>query len=60
MDSETTRIVSHNATDVELQRFPIPPRQQGLNESYAGTPLGDGRHEYVKRHATVYDSPTRC
>jgi len=58
MDSETTRVVTHNATDIELQRFPTPPQEQGLNESYAGTRVGDGRYEYGKRHATFYDPPT--
>ena len=51
MDSGTTRNVSHNATDMELQEFSIPSQNQRHNASYAGTRVGDGRHEYGKRHA---------
>lgn len=58
MDSGTTRIVSHDATDMELQRFPIPSREQGLNASYASILVEDGRHEYRKKYATFYDSST--
>jgi len=53
MDSGTTRIVSHDATDMKLQGFPIPSQEQGLNASYAGTRVGDGRHGYGKRHAIL-------
>jgi len=57
MDSGTMRIVSHDATDMELQEFPIPSQEQELNMSYLSTRIRDGRHEYGKRQATIYDLP---
>ena len=51
------RIVSHDATDMELQEFPIPSQEQELNMSYLSTRIRDGRHEYGKRQATIYDLP---
>ena len=57
MDSGITRIVSHDATDMELQEFTIPSQERRLDASSAGARVRDGRHEIGKRHAVFYHSP---
>lgn len=56
MDSETMVSVGHDTTDIGLQGFPIRQQEQESIESTADTRVGDGRHEYEKRHATFFDS----